>query len=158
MKNSAAASALLSLTLFGGVWGQVGKIEDLKWLSGCWESKDTRNNVFSSEQWMKPAGGLILGIGRTVKKDKPTDFEFMRIEQKGGDIFFFAKPRENKIETPFKLIVSRPLEAIFENQEHDFPQRVIYRRYSTKLIGRIEGRHEGKFIGIDFPMIRTRCE
>jgi hypothetical protein len=107
---------------------------------------------------MKPAGGLMLGIGRTVKKDKAVDFEFMRVEQRGDDVFFTAKPKENKEETPFKLIKSAAYEAIFENPDHDFPQRVIYKRRGSKLTGRIEGNNDGKFLGIDFPMTRAKCE
>ena len=111
-----------------------------------------------SEQWMKPAGGLMLGIGRTVKKEKAVDFEFMRIEQKGDDIFFIAKPKDNKDETPFKLIKSSSNEAVFENPDHDFPQCVIYKRQGKNLTGRIEGNNNGKFRGIDFPMTRAKCD
>jgi len=134
------------------------KLADLGWLSGCWESNDKAKHLLLSEQWMKPAGGLMLGIGRTVKKERAVDFEFMRIEQKGGDIFFVAKPKENKEETPFKLIKLTANDAVFENPDHDFPQRVIYKRQGSKLTGRIEGNNNGKSRGIDFPMTRAKCE
>ena len=100
----------------------------------------------------------MLGTGRTIKQEKAVDYEFMRIEEKGEYVFFIAKPKENKEETPFKLIKSVANEAIFENPDHDFPQRVIYKRQGSKLTGRIEGNNEGKFMGIDFPMTRAKCE
>ena len=129
------------LMLFAAVPAQekIKTLEDLGWLSGCWEANDKAKHMFSSEQWMKPAGGMMLGIGRTVKNGKAVDFEFMRIEQRGSDIFFISKPKANKEETPFKLIGSRAFEAVFENLDHDFPQRVIYRRHGAKLAARIEG-------------------
>ncbi len=134
------------------------KLGELHWFSGCWETKDDAKKLLVSEQWMKPVGGMMLGVGRTVKNGKAVDFEFMRIEQKGNDVFFIAKPRANNDETPFKLIKSIGSEAVFENPEHDFPQRVMYKRQGTKLTGRIEGSNNGKFLGIDFPMTRARCE
>ena len=33
--------------------------------------------------------------------------------------------------------------VIFENLEHDFPQRIIYRREGDRLIARIEGEVNG---------------
>jgi len=157
MKNFVVIAGLL-LTFWAGVPGQVRTVEDLNWLAGCWESNEKDKNLLLSEQWMKPAGGMMLGIGRTVKNGKATGFEFMRIAQTGNDIFFVAKPHENKEDTFFKLIRSGKFEVVFENSKHDFPQRVIYRGGATKLTGRIEGTTGGKFSSIDFPMSRTRCE
>jgi len=49
-------------------------------------------------------------------------------------------------------------EVIFENPDHDFPQRIIYRLLSDEdLLGRIEGTINGKARAVDFPMKRTEC-
>lgn len=104
-----------------------------------------------------PAGTSILGIGRTVKDGKTVDYEFMRVEQRADGIYYVAKPKENNEESPFKLTRSTKNEVIFENKEHDFPQRVIYKLQGTKMIGRIEGNNNGKFMGIDFPMNKVKC-
>jgi hypothetical protein len=34
--------------------------------------------------------------------------------------------------------------VVFENEAHDFPQRVIYRREGDRLLARIEGKIGGK--------------
>lgn len=133
------------------------KVTDLGWLAGCWERKDAAKKLLISEQWMSPAGTSILGMGRTVKNGKTVDYEFMRIEQRDEGIYFFAQPKANKEETPFKLIRSTRNEIIFENKEHDFPRRVIYKRQGTKMTGRIEGNNNGKFLAIDFPMVKVKC-
>jgi len=103
---------------------------------------------------------MMIGMGRTIKSGKAVDWEFMRIEERGTDIFYLAKPKENAGETPFKLIRSSAAEAVFENPEHDFPQRVIYRlAKSGNLEARIEGTtSDGKAKGIDFPMDRKKCQ
>jgi hypothetical protein len=46
----------------------------------------------------------------------------------------------------------------FANPEHDFPQRILYRRVGAdSLIARIEGKQGDKVRGIDFPMTRVAC-
>jgi hypothetical protein len=111
-----------------------------------------------SEQWMSPAGTSILGIGRTVKSGKTAGWEYMRIEERTEGIYFVSRPHENKDETAFKLIESKGGRFVFENKDHDFPQRVIYVINRSALTGRIEGLSSGKPLSFDFPMIRTKCE
>ena len=81
----------------------VSTIRDLEGMAGCWERVDRSKSMIVSEQWMKPAGTSILGMGRTVKNGKTTGFEYMRIEQNADGIFFIARPSANKEETAFKL-------------------------------------------------------
>jgi hypothetical protein len=50
-------------------------------------------------------------------------------------------------------------EVIFENLEHEFPQRVIYRLAApTQLRASIEGMRNGAFRSIEYPMIRVTCD
>lgn len=132
-------------------------IADFSEMAGCWEREEKSKNLLVTEQWMKPAGTSILGMGRTVKNGKTVDHEFMRIEQRTDGIYFVAKPKANESETAFKLKSFSAKEAVFENPEHDFPQRVIYRIGATKMVGRIEGDRNGKPAGIDFPFEKVNC-
>lgn len=153
--------AFLALLFLGHAYttaAQTDKLTGLDWLAGCWRSPPGGKDMLINEQWMRPAGGMMIGMGRTVVKGRAVDFEFMRIEQRGDDVFFIAKPKANAAETPFKLTTSSPTEAIFENPDHDFPQRVIYRLTKAGgLAARIEGTVKGKAKGIDFPMDRAKC-
>ncbi len=50
-------------------------------------------------------------------------------------------------------------EVLFENSEHDFPQRSIYRlAQDSRLIGRIEGQSNGQLKSIEFPMSKINCD
>ncbi|MFN0108401.1 MAG: DUF6265 family protein [Blastocatellia bacterium] len=131
-------------------------LDDLAWLAGCWQ--DERGGRFREENWTKPKGSSMLGVGRTVKDGKTTEFEFMRIHEDKGEIFFTAKP-SGQAETTFKLISNADGKAIFENPQHDFPKRVIYgKQPDGSLLARIEGEMQGKLRGIDFPFKRAKCE
>lgn len=131
-------------------------LNDLAWLAGCWESN--RNGREISEQWMKPAGGTMLGMARTVAQGKTVEYEFTQIrEDKDGALFYVAKP-SGQNEAVFKLIKLQNREATFENPEHDFPQRIIYRlEPDGSLFARIEGTSKGKPRGFDYPMKRAQC-
>ena len=134
------------------------KIADLTWLTGCWESSKPESGYLLSEQWMRPEGGMMIGMGRTVRSGKANDWEFMRIEQTGDNLTFFAKPKANKEETPFKMIRMSESEVVFEDPAHDFPQKVTYQLTRTgSLAPRIEGMINGKLKTIEFPMRRVEC-
>ena len=107
---------------------------------------------------MKPAGNMMLGMSHTVVNGKTREYEFIRIvQEENRDIFFVAQPSGQK-EAQFKLISVSEREARFENPEHDFPQRIIYRRDGDSLVGRIEGTSKGKERAVDFPLQRVACD
>jgi hypothetical protein len=150
--------AVVIFSLYCIVQAQTPKpsISDLAWLSGCWESN--RNGREINEQWMKPSGQTMLGMGRTVSKGKTVEYEFVQIREGGdGSIYYVAKP-SGQSEASFKLIKYQNREATFENPEHDFPQRVIYRlEPDGSWFARVEGTSNGKARGFDYPMKRGQC-
>jgi len=132
-------------------------IADFAWLTGCWErSGDGWSSV---EQWMGPAGGMMLGMSRTIVADTTREFEFLRIAKGPDGVLNYVALPSGQDETWFKLVRSGENEAVFENPEHDFPQRIIYRLFSDgELHARIEGNIRGELKGRDFKMNRRSCE
>lgn len=152
------ASMNLSILLLVAALAPSSSVQDLAWMSGCWAS--VGGEAGSGETWTAPAGGTLLGVSRTVKGGKTVAHEFMQIRETGpGQIAFIALPSGQK-EANFPLVRLSGQEAVFENPQHDFPQRVIYRRDGDSLTGRIEGSIGGRgggggeTKGIDFPMKR----
>ena len=131
-------------------------LEDLSWLGGCWRSNKDGTEI--TEQWMKPAGRTMLGMSRTVSNAKTVEFEFIQIRQnESGEIHFIAKPSGQK-EASFKMVSAGKHEITFENPEHDFPQRIIYRLEKDGfLAARIEGTNKGKTKAIDFRLEKVSC-
>lgn len=150
------------LSMLGGVAiAQDAKVtvDDLAWMTGCWELSVTQRQMTISEHWMRPAGGTLIGMSRTVRAGKTTGFEFIRIVAAADTIDYIAKPSQNKDETAFRLARGSSTEVVFENLAHDFPQRIIYRNQSPDgLFARIEGTRNGKLSGMDIPMKRVKCE
>lgn len=133
-------------------------VASFAFMKGCWEIVMPDLDVRIEEHWMAPAGGTMLGISRSVRSGKTSGWEYMRLEANERGVFFVSKPRENKEETFFRLKEFKEGYAVFENPEHDFPQRVIYRSEKDALSARIEGTQNGKTSGMDFPYKRAKCE
>lgn len=146
----------LLLLLFASVLSadQNTTVASLDWLAGCWAGS---GNTQYTEQWMAPAGGMMLGMSRTVRPGKSTLFEFIRIVEDAGKLYYIARPSDQP-EARFTLKKSSPLELIFENPQHDYPQRIVYRlQPDGSLVARIEGKNHGKDQAAEFPMKRTQC-
>ena len=157
MKEAAILLVTLALLADEQAPGQVRySVESLSWIAGCWEGG--KKNVYH-EQWMKPSGKMMIGMARTVAGGKTTTYEFMRLhEDNNGDVFYTALP-SGQSETTFKLISMDDTTAVFENPEHDFPQRIIYSlRLNGSLVARIEGQSNGMERHSEFPMSRVTCE
>ena len=147
---------LIALLLAACGTVQADPFAPVAWLAGCWEPQG--REAGSTEQWMPPAGGLMLGMARTLRQGRVVEFEFMQIRAEAdGQLVYVAQP-QGRPPTDFRLVRQGEAEAVFENPTHDFPQRVIYRRESAqRLVARIEGSVQGKARGIDFPMTRAAC-
>lgn len=155
------ASVLCVALAIGGPTPALGQaasgLDRLSWLAGCWVPDAAETGT--EERWTAPAGGTMLGIGRTVKAGKTVEFEFMRIHAAAdGKLLFTALP-SGQTEATFTEFRHGDTEIGFENPGHDFPQRVIYKlQGKTRLLASIEGMRKGVARTIDFPMHRTRCD
>ncbi len=119
-----------------------GTIADLAWISGDWQT-DPNGRAVSEEHWTRPAGGSMIGISRTLVGDRTASFEFLRIEVRGDAIFYVASPKGRCPATDFKLTRVSAQEAVFENPQHDFPKRIIYRKNSEGGLSAIVDGGEG---------------
>lgn len=94
------------------------------------------------EFWTAPGGGIMVGLHRDVFPDGSSFFEFLRIVTTDRGLTYIASPRGTGT-TEFVLVNLDGRSVVFENLEHDFPQRIIYRRDGDRLTARIEGEVNG---------------
>lgn len=133
----------------------VDDIRKLAWIAGCWEQR--AGSRLTQEQWMAPAGGLMLGMSRTLASDAVREWEQLRIEVQAGVVTYIAQPSGQAL-AAFKATSVSDTAVVFENPQHDFPTKISYRKVgSDSLWARTEGPRNGQLRGIDFPMRRGRC-
>lgn len=136
---------------------QKSGIDQLEWISGCWVLDDGKERI--EETWMKPAGQSMIGMSRTVAGGKTVHTEHIQIRDANGRIAYIVEIGMGAKPTVFKLLKSSDTEVVFENPEHDFPQRIIYRRESADaLFARIEGVEKGVNKAMDFRYKRSKCD
>lgn len=132
-------------------------ISELSWMTGCWSAVGQEPG--SIEQWSSPAGGMMLGFSRMVSDGKTVAFEYLRILDEGNDVIALIASPSGQETARFEMKEVAEYKVIFENPEHDFPQRIIYRLDDAgNLIGRIEGMINDAPRAADFPMTRTPCD
>lgn len=138
-------------------WPQEGALARLAWMAGCWAPQG--GEAGSGEIWLPLAGGTMLGVGRTVKNGKTVEYEFLRIHlNEQGNVAYTAVPSGQR-EVTFVALTIADDSVTFENLQHDFPQRVIYKALTgDRLAARIEGMRGGTLRSRDFAMKRVRCE
>jgi len=121
-------------------------LDDLEWMVGCWSSYDPATQIWVEECWSTIVGDMMLGANRTVRGQRVAAFEQIRIEVHNDGVWYFASPG-GKPATAFMRVTPTSIDrrgaqhvAVFENLQHDFPQRIIYRSDGrTHLEATVEG-------------------
>jgi hypothetical protein len=96
------------------------------------------------EHWSAADGGMMTAMHRDQRAGRVVSFEFLRVEAHGDSLVFVALPH-GRNETPFPMKELAGKRVVFENPEHDFPQRIIYwQSRPGTLSARVEGTIHGK--------------
>lgn len=146
-----------SLILMWGVIASVGQtrlIDRAAFMHGCWERRAGTRHI--EEQWMRPRGGTMLGMSRTVRNDTLVEYEFIRVFERNGALVYTAHPSGQQ---PAEFTSTKIADGSisFANPAHDFPQRVIYQLAGDSLHARVEGTMNGRERVADFRYARVRC-
>lgn len=152
----AAVPTLLAFGVSSSALAQGGAhIATVGWLAGCLEMRGANRVV--EEQRMSERAGTMLGMGRTVDGQALGDYELTLIKEEGGRLLYEAHPRAQPAAT-FTARVATTDSVVFEAAEHDFPQRVGYRRIGTdSVLAWVEGTLSGESRRIEFPYARVSC-
>lgn len=145
----------LTLFLLATLSFQTPTLADVSWIAGDWQTAPG-GRAQIEEHWTSVAGGSMMGMGRTVAGDKTVEFEYLRIEQRADGVYYVAHPKARCPGTDFKLTKVSATEAVFENPQHDFPKRIIYRKTGDdSLTASIDGGEGTKAMAFAFRRMRS---
>lgn len=105
---------------------------------------------------MGPRGGSMLGMSRTVREGKLVAYESIIIREQDGRLAYEAHPAGQPTATFLSTAVGSA-SVLFENPQHDFPQKVGYQRKGDTLLAWIEGPANGTTRRTEFPYHRVQC-
>lgn len=117
-------------------------VNSLKWMLGKWQSNTEEGVLF--EEWKKVNDSTYSGHAYAISPEGDTTFsETAQISETNGSITYSVTVNEETT-TDFALVDNQE-RAVFENVDHDFPQRIIYQKLAKdSLFARIEGTVDGE--------------
>jgi len=152
----AALAASLLLAVASPAPSAQPTIDDLAWLTGDRFHDSERSTT--REVWIGPGDGMLLGVSQMLNKDgRPGQFEFMRIAPTSDGRLAFHVAPSGQPATVFPLKSFEGGRVVFENPEHDFPQRVVYWDKGDGVVGaRIEGSVNGQVRAMEWSFAPRR--
>ena len=139
---------LLLITL--NIFAQDDSITKL--FPGTWKMISDKIEYY--EEWRLINGSELIGIGFSIEEGDTVLSEELYVKKFADKWAYIALPLNQTI-TLFALSEYSENKFIFENQEHDYPQKIIYEFIADgKLNAATEGIIEGELMRRDFNFIR----
>ncbi|MFK7806538.1 MAG: DUF6265 family protein [Saprospiraceae bacterium] len=106
-------------------------VEDLNWMVGTWQVDEKE----AYEEW-KRVDRWLLGRSYKIKNKDTITVETMQITYREGELYYVPTVADQNNGQPvlFHLISGSPRQVVFENEAHDFPQRIGYKKKSAKHV------------------------
>ena len=131
------------------------KIDDLKWFLGRWMQTEGPDLV-SYEEWKRVSPSLYQGLAWTIYHSDTVHVETIDLSLEGQDLYYIPTVEENEGPVRFKMSVMSADSVLFENPEHDFPQKITYiARGDSMILAKISGAKNGKPLTKEFPLHRV---
>ena len=133
------------------------RIADANWLMGTWSNsvKDRRD----FEAWKKYDDSTYIGRSYSIVGVDTVSSETIQLEERNGEVLYIPTVQGQNDNQPvsFRLTLSEPGKIVFENADHDFPQKITYQLVSSdSIVAEISGLIDGKHRAQVFPMKRTQ--
>lgn len=132
-------------------------LENAAWLMGRWQNNSNEGNA--TETWQKENDSTYTASSYFVVGKDTVSSESIKLIQTGPDVFYIptVKNQNNGQPVKFKLTSGGTDLLVFENPEHDFPQKISYAKISEiALEAEISGIRNGKQSAQKFPMTRVK--
>ena len=108
------------------------RVAQVGWLAGCWQLADGRRIV--EEQWNRPLGGIMLGVGRTLQGDSLVEFEQVRLFARRGRLVYAAAPSgQSPAEFTSVSVITDMLSIAIRRDESSTRIVLAVRRYALSL-------------------------
>jgi hypothetical protein len=121
------------------------KLQKMDWLTGTWEQKLPDGTV--TEIWIKENDSTFSGKSYFVKEKDTIHLETIVLSQKNENLLYIPTVAGQNNDEPvtFKSTLEAENTFTFENPQHDYPQKIVYKKISNdRLIATISGKQQGK--------------
>jgi hypothetical protein len=133
------------------------QIEKMNWLIGKWQGDAEAGKV--TEIWEKENDSVYVGKSYSLRNADTVSSERIRLEAHKDKLFYIpvVKDQNRGEVVRFTLTSSHPNQLVFENPQHDFPQKITYSLITNdSLFAEISGRYKGQQESEKYPMHRVK--
>jgi hypothetical protein len=132
------------------------KIKMAHWLLGTWENKSADGVL--SEIWTKTNDSTYQAQSFFIKGKDTIHFETIVLQQVGEDLTYSANIKGQNEDKPvaFSLAETTENQLVFENQKHDYPQKISYQKAANNnLVTTISGLVNGKTSAEKYTLVKN---
>ena len=151
--NRVSILLFLLTIIFVSCNNQKGELEKYSWLIGNWK---TIKGTAHYEYWESENDTLYTGFGYRLYGSDTIISETLKIFVREGKTYYCAAvPTQNKGKTVrFRLVSNTADSIVFENPNHDFPNRITYlNKGRDKIKTIITGFQQRSSIGVDLERV-----
>ena len=145
----------LSILILASCSQNTNNLSELKWLKGSWESVEGKNYY---EVWLFD-NNQLKGISYSFKEHQPVPSEYLTITlSKQEKLTYIAQVINQNNGEPivFTLQHETSNKWVFENKQHDFPQRITYFKQAGNFMRVIiDGTINNKFVKNEWLLKKT---
>lgn len=137
----------------------ISNMSDAYFLVGEWRNE--QKDGFITEKWIKIDDSTMHGVSCFIQQGDTASYEEILLMKRNNEMFYIPSVNNQNQGKPvvFTRVFGQEDRLVFENKEHDFPQRIIYFRISSdSIMAEISGEIRGKKKFINFPMKKHKEE
>jgi len=132
---------------------QPSKLEKIDWILGYWEMVSPEGKV--TESWIRTNDSVYSGIGKyTDTAGQTLTTEEISIVLRDDKLLYIPLVSNQNDGEPviFREVDFSDTMVVFENKNHDFPQRIVYvKQGDGKMLAYIEGEMNGEPARLEYP-------
>lgn len=129
------------------------KLDKIDWVLGYWEMVSTEGKV--TESWIRTNDSVYSGIGKyTDTTGQTLTTEEISMVLRDGKLLYIPLVTDQNNGEPviFTEVSFCDTMVVFENKNHDFPQRIVYvMQGEGKMLAYIEGEMNGEPARLEYP-------
>ncbi len=133
------------------------KLNKTFWLLGNWQH--ITEDGINLEHWERKNDSTFIGSSCVLIGQDTASAETLVLEQRHDTVTYNPTVRNQNHNQSVKFTLTKATDSllVFENLQHDFPQKISYGRISEdSIIAEISGKLKGKETVISFPYTKVK--
>ncbi|OIQ17243.1 MAG: hypothetical protein BM557_08500 [Flavobacterium sp. MedPE-SWcel] len=130
-------------------------IKKANWVIGNWTNTSPQGKLV--ESWQKTNDSVYNGESFFIKEKDTLFGEYVKLIETNGKLTYIVTVSGQNNDKPvrFEMTSITDSQIVFENPEHDFPNKIVYNNISKdSLVAEVSGMRNGKPDLQKFKMVR----